>query len=286
MMKKRKTIIFGGSGFLGTYLYKNSLSDHFLAPIHKEVDLLDQEKVLKFIDKNEPSQIIYLAGVTKIEIAESNKDLADMLNHKIPKIIAKYASKNGVPVLYTSTDAVFDGYKSKFLFSETDKPLPKSDYGKSKYLGETAIMNSSNKNCVLRLITLFGENRKNFATILIDRLKNNLEFAGMIDQTQNPLLVNIAAKGINFSINNEIKGIYHMGSLDYLTNYDLLIKIAKKNNLETDLIKKITFKDFYGDKANYRKRNSVLIAEKFNEISNREILKNTDESIEIFTKSK
>lgn len=284
-MKKRKTIIFGGNGFLGNYLYKKTQSDQFLAPTHKEIDLLDQKKVLKFIDKNEPSQIIYLAGVTKIEIAESNKDLADNLNHKIPKLIAKYASKNGIPVLYTSTDAVFDGHKSKFLFSETDKPLPKSDYGKSKYLGEFAIMNTSNKNCVLRLITLYGNNRKNFSTILIDRLKNNLEFPGMIDQTQNPLLVNIAAKGIDFSINNGIKGIYHLGSLDYLTNYDLLVKIAEKNNLNTNLIKKITFKDFYGNKANYRKKNSVLLSDKFNDISNREILKNTDESIEILTKS-
>lgn len=285
-MKTNKTILFGGSGYLGQALQKNIGNNSLIAPSRTQVNLLKVNDTLKFIEKNEPIYIIYLAGITKIDQAEKDKTLANKLNYQIPKSISRFAEKNKIPVLYTSSDAVFDGYKIKYKFKEIDKPNPVSEYGKTKLRGEYAILNSSNINCVLRLITLYGNpDKSNFISTMLSELQKGNEFRGIVDQVQNPLLLDIAVKSIKFSLEEKLSGIYHLGSIDYQTNYEFLVKIARKNNLNEKLIKKITFMDFTKQKKGHRKRKSVLSIDKFNIKSEYKILKSTDESINIFYKS-
>ena len=156
MIYSKKVLIFGGSGLLGSTLQRQFPPKSVIKPTHKELDLLNTVDVLKFIEKKQPTTIIYAAGITKIDEAEKNSLLAFRLNYHIPEIIACHASKMSISLIYISTDAVFDGYANKYRFLETDIPKALSVYGKSKLRGEEAILTTSAKNSVIRLIKLFS----------------------------------------------------------------------------------------------------------------------------------
>ena len=285
-MTNKKILILGGSGLLGSSLKKTFRNDVVIAPTHRVLNLTNSKKVVAFLAKTKPDSIIYAAGITRIDQAEKNKKTADLLNYVIPKMISNFSSMENIPFFYISTDAVFDGYTDKYKFSEADKPKPKSTYGKSKLRGEIAVIEASKKNCVLRLITLWGKSEKpNFTLMMLERLKSGKESDGIIDQIQNPLLITIACEGIKFAVEHQLSGIYHLGSLDYATNYNLLVKIANKYNLNDKLIKKTTFVKFSHNKKGHRKKKSVLISDKFVKVSEDKILKTIDGSIEIFYKS-
>lgn len=285
-MSDKKILIFGESGLLGSNLKKHFKNYKVLAPSHKDLDLLNINHAESFISEQNPEFIIYAAGITRIDQAEENKKITNFLNHIVPGKLSKFSSTKKIPFIYISTDAVFDGYKNKYKFSETDKPNPKSTYGKSKLLGENAVLNAGKENCVLRLITLYGNSDKpNFALMMIEKLNNSKEFGGLVDQIRNPILVDIAAEGIKFAVEQNLNGIYHLGSLDYGSNYEFLVKVAKKFNLDKNLIKKNTFDNFIKGKKGHRKKKSVLVCDKFVRVSQNKILKTTDESIEIFYKS-
>jgi dTDP-4-dehydrorhamnose reductase len=276
-MNEKKILLFGATGFLGQRIL--SKNKQILAPKHSSLDLLDLGKVFKYIEQKKPNQIIYAAGITKIDFAQKNKKITHDLNYRIPKQISKFVSKAKVNFTYVSTDAVFDGYKNKFEFSENDKTLAKSVYGISKLRGEEAILANDN-NTVVRLITLFGiGNKNNFLQKMIDSLKSGKEFFGINDQIQNPLNVDIAAEAILYLVENDYEGIYNLGALSSDSNYNFLVKTARKQGLNYKLIREITFDKFMENKIAHRKRKSVLRTDKFSKLSKNKILKTLDDSI-------
>ncbi len=285
-MRKQKILLFGGNGFLGKKLIKELKNNFTVAPSHTELDLLQIDKVYELIDKTIPDVIIYTAGITRIDQAEADEKLAFTLNAEIPAKISQFISRQRTSFIYISSDAVFDGYTNKYMFIETDRPKPKSIYGKSKQQGEDKILNSNTNNTVIRLITLFGYDniRQNFLTRTLTDLKNNKKIFGIIDQVQNPLYVEAAAQAISFSIKKQLSGIYHFGSLDWNTNYNFITNLADVFSLDKSLIERISFKDFMRTRNGYRKKKSVLLCEKFKSISDNKILITTNESFELLYK--
>ncbi len=283
-MNPKNILLLGAKGFLGSKLHQLLSPEKVYAPSHQDLDLLKISDVYNFITTKKPDLIIYTAGITKIDFAEVHSELTFALNYFVPEKISRFASKINIPITYISTDAVFDGYKKKYEFSETDIPKTKSVYGSSKLKGEEAVMDANSNNCVIRLITLYGIDplKTNFVAKMLGCLKNKQYFLGIEDQIQNPLFVDIAAEAIEFSVKHQLSGIYHLGALDYDSNYNLLVKIATRFKLDSDLIQKITFNNFMGNKKNLRKRKSVLLCDKFVQAFQRNILQTIDSSIQRF----
>jgi len=57
-----------------------------------------------------------------------------------------------VPLLYISTDYVFDGDKSPY--KETDEPSPINEYGRLKLLGEKAVL-AANPSMTYKILCLY-----------------------------------------------------------------------------------------------------------------------------------
>jgi len=276
-MKSQNIILFGGSGFLGSRIL--SKNKRIISPLHSQLDLLDEKKVYEFLEKSQPVKIIYSAGISRMDFAEKNKTLTNNLNSRIPYLIAKYSNKNDISFIYISSDAVFDGYQKKYKFNEIAKTNAKSTYGISKERGEYNVLSQSNNNTVVRIISLFGNNQNNFIHEMINNLLNNREFPGIVDQVNNPLNVDLAAKAILFITKHNLKGIYNLGALNADSNYSFLKLAAKELKLNEKLIKKISFEDFFRNKIAPRKKKSILLTEKFSYESNYSILKDLKHSI-------
>lgn len=263
------------------------LKDKFriIGPPHSHLDLTNKSQVLKNIKDVAPDQIIYLAGITRVDEAQQNKNLTFLLNTKVPEYISIISSKLDIPVNYISTDAVFDGKKKGKEYREDDKTKPISVYGKSKLAGEKAVLAASKQNSVIRTIMIYSAYfpyRKDFARSAWEFLKNKRQFSGIVDQIISPTFVDDLVWAIAAVINKRPGGIYHVAATDYTTNYGFVKKIAKAFKLDETLITKTTFAEFFRDKPAPRQQYSILATEKFRKEFGKSILHSIDEGIAEF----
>lgn len=281
----KKLLLFGGSGLVG-FGIKQFLSDRYqiIAPGHAEVDVTKRDNISRIIEQIHPEIIIYAVGLTSVDKAEQEPELAYLLNTKAPAIIAKEALSFDIPFLYFSTDAVFDGIMEDRPYRETDKTNPLSVYGKSKLKGEQTVMEISDRNYVVRIImpySIIPPRKKNFIWIILDAFKEGKEIYGITDQVINPICINDITEAVYKLIKNRAGGIYHLGATDYVTNIEFIKKLAKIFNFNENLIREVLFEDFFQKKAP-RTKFCWLDTLKFRKKFGNNILHTVDENIIFF----
>ncbi len=282
----KKVLLFGGSGLVGSGI-KQFLSDRYqiIAPAHTEVDVTKKNQVAAIIEKVHSDSIIYAVGLADIEKAEREPDLGYLLNAKIPSFIAKKAASFNIPLLYFSTNAVFDGVEKMRPYKETDRTRSISQYGKSKLEGEQMVMKISDKNCVVRLIMPYSAmltKRKNFVLTILDAFKHEEKIYGITDQFINPICINNIADAVYELIKNCAGGIYHIGATDYVTNIEFIRKLARIFNLNENLIKEISLEEFFRGKKAPRMKFGCLDTSKFKNKISKNTLLSVEESLKFF----
>lgn len=282
----KKILLFGGSGLVGSGL-KQFLSNKYqiIVPTHNKADVTERSKIVKFIEHMKPDNIIYAVGMASIDKAEEDPNLAYLLNAKVPAFLAKTAKNFAIPFLYFSTNAVFDGTKKDRAYKETDKTNPVSIYGKSKLMGEQMVMYISDKHCVARIIMPYStitSKRKNFALVILDALRKGKRVYGIIDQVINPIYISSLADAVDALIKNSARGIYHLGATNYTTNIKFTKKLAGIFNLNENLIREISFKEFYREKKAARTKFCWLDTSKFKNEINNDILISIEDSLKLF----
>ena len=124
--------LIGGSGRLGRELQK--LIPCYAPSRNTGWDIRqDWRNVYAFrslLDKHHPDLIIHAAGYTDVAKAEQEKRLCYETN----VIGTRNLASLGIPMLYISTEYVFDGEKGNY--NETDYPNPQNFYSLTKLLGE------------------------------------------------------------------------------------------------------------------------------------------------------
>lgn len=283
-----KVLVFGGSGLIGSRIKELlKVKYQIISPSHLQVDITDKKQIEHIIKKSKPNYIIYAAGITSVDEAEQFPKLAYSMNVQAPAFIAKLAVSVDAPVLYFSTDAVFDGSKSSKPYCENEKTNPLSEYGKSKLLGEQTVMNISKKNCIARIIMVYSPEftkRKRFVQIALEALKKGEKFYGVLDQIINPVYVDDVVAAVDLLLESRSYGIYHLGARDYVTNYEFIKKLAKAFSLNEELIKGIFFEEFFRGRA-LRTKYCWLDTSKFREKFGEKILHSIDEGIRLFKKN-
>ena len=145
-----KILLFGCDGQLGTDLQDSlagiaELSAYGLA----DLDISDFDRLQQVIDDEAPGLIINAAAYTAVDRAESEPELAAMVNAEAPAVMAKKATQLQAGMIHYSTDYVFDGTATE-PYSEEDKPNPESVYGSTKLEGERAVLENCSNSLILR----------------------------------------------------------------------------------------------------------------------------------------
>ena len=156
-------LVTGANGQLGHKISELlSANCKLIMTDFKEMDITDSTKVLEFIETNKPDWIVHGAAYTKVDLAEDEVEICTKINVNGTKNLAEAAAKFEVPIIYISTDYVFDGKKdSPYTESDTAKPL--NVYGRTKLDGEKIIQQICKKYYILRVAWLFGELPENYA---------------------------------------------------------------------------------------------------------------------------
>lgn len=254
MKNKKKILVTGAKGQLGKKIidllskkYELVLTDT------DEMDITDKLKVHKVIKLSSPDFIIHGAAYTKVDLAEDESELCFKINVQGTKNLAAAAKSFNVPILYISTDYVFDGEKGQ-PYTEDDAADPLSVYGKSKFDGEEYIRKTCDKYYILRVAWLFGElpdghPGTNFVETMLRLGKERDSLTVVNDQIGSPTytkdLVEVFDKIV---IDKTIPyGTYHFSGNNPCSWYDFAKEIFRLASVEIDL-KPIT-SDQYPRKA-------------------------------------
>lgn len=212
-------LLFGKSGQVGWELQRS------LAPLGNLIaldvnstdycgDFSNPQGIAETIRCVRPDIIVNAAAHTAVDKAESEFDLAELLNTTSVESIAKAASDIGAWVVHYSTDYVFPGTGNK-PWSETDPTAPLNVYGKTKLAGEKALQEQCAKHLIFRTSWVYAGKGNNFAKTMLRLAKDLPELSVINDQYGAPtgaeLLADCTAHAIRIALKKpEVAGLYHV----------------------------------------------------------------------------
>jgi dTDP-4-dehydrorhamnose reductase len=220
-----KILLLGKNGQLGWELQRS------LAPLGELValdrhstdfcgDLSDLPGLLATVQAVRPDVIVNAAAHTAVDKAESEPELARLLNASAPGVLAQEAQKLGAWLVHYSTDYVFDGSGTE-PWQETDTPAPLSVYGQTKFEGEQLIAMHCSKHLIFRTSWVYAARGGNFAKTML-RLAQERERLTVIDDqrgapTGAELLADVTAHAIHQVLQSspdadQYPGIYHLAA--------------------------------------------------------------------------
>lgn len=228
-----KVLITGCDGQLGKELTEElSKNENYILTTHDRntLDICDFNAVSELIIKNKFDVVINCAAYTKVDLCESNVELAFNVNSLGAKNLAIACEKIGTKLFYISTDYVFDG-ETILPYREYDRINPKSIYGKSKVLGESYTKDFSSKHFIIRTAWLYGDGN-NFVKTMINLSKNKKSINVVNDQFGSPTSTKDLAKCITSLMNTELYGTYHGTCYGSCSWYEFACKIFKIKNID------------------------------------------------------
>ncbi len=208
-----------------------------------ELDVTNLTKVRNFFSQKKIDFVLHAAGYTKVDDAESNQELAFLVNAEGAKNVAVASREKLVPIIYLSTDYVFDGDKgSPYLVQ--DKTNPINVYGASKLLGEKNVMQENPMHYIVRTSWLYGEGGKNFVDTMIALAKSQKVIKVVDDQFGCPTWTFDLMKAIKDLIENKMQfGIYHLCGGGVTSWFEFAKKVFEILKIEVELLPVAT-KDF------------------------------------------
>ena len=111
------------------------------------LDITNTEQVQQFVKEHSPDAIFHGAAYTDVDGCERNPDLAYKVNGLGTWNLAAVAAERNIPILYISTDFIFDG-KKETPYTEMDAPNPLGHYGASKLAGERYVAQLCRKHFI------------------------------------------------------------------------------------------------------------------------------------------
>lgn len=194
-----KLAVFGKSGQLSQALNRVTLGSPCEAVFYSRQDCnlaADAEEIRKFVTQMPKADVVVIAAAyTGVEQAEQDVDTAFAVNAKAPEIIAKICKQRGIPLIYISTDYVFDGAEIS-PYEPDHSPSPLNVYGRSKRAGEIAVVESGAEYVILRTSWLFDGLGRNFMTTMLKLQKDGKRIKVIGDQIGRPTYVGHLAESV------------------------------------------------------------------------------------------
>ncbi|MGZ4863905.1 MAG: dTDP-4-dehydrorhamnose reductase [Halobacteriota archaeon] len=237
-----KVLITGASGLLGSALLRAASQTGVIAiaaynrhPLNGglQMDITDQSQVDTTIRRVDPDYIIHTAAFTDVDVCEIEPKLAWDINALGTKNVADGCEEYGAKLIYISTDYVFDGEDGPY--SEEAPTHPINVYGESKLAGERFALNNS-VNTVARVCVLYGPNKPNFVTWVINSLRAQTPINIVTDQYNTPTYVGNCARALLRMCELGLTGVYHVSGREQLNRYAFACAIADIFALDKKLI--------------------------------------------------
>lgn len=205
------------------------------------LDITDEAAVRKMVEEKQIDAIVNCAAYTNVDAAETNQDIAELLNATAPLYLAKAMKKAGGLLVQISTDYVFGKETYNVPCIETQQGTPTGIYGLTKLHGEENIISTGGKYIIIRTAWLYSEYGKNFCKTMMNLTATKPQLKVVFDQVGTPTYALDLAKAIlavlsnyktSASCNNTAyakTGIYHYSNEGVCSWFDFTKMIAEYN---------------------------------------------------------
>jgi len=273
-----KFLVTGSAGLIGSKVVTDLVQQNHtvyscyhdakpLQGIQTLLDLSDEIQIIQTLQEINPDRIIHLAAMTGVDLCETEKELATLINTKATETLAKQAAKQNIFFLYVSTDYVFNGIDG--MNKEDDPSNPLGFYGKSKLEGELVLNKLTSSWCIARTSTPFGihPTKKSFPLWIKENLEAKKEISVLVDQFTSPTYVPNLSKMLIEITTRQITGILHVSGATRISRYALAELVADKLHLDKSLLipTKIDTMNWKAQRPKDSSLNTSLASENLNE---------------------
>ena len=150
-----------------------------------ELNIADQNAVIQKLRPGVFDCIINCAAYTAVDDAEDHSRDAIAVNAAAPKFL----TDTGIPIMHISTDYVFDG-RARQPYEVDSQTAPLSVYGRSKQMGEAALLTSKACGCIIRTSRLYSPiaGTRSFFQTMLQLLSERQSLGVVSDQFSAPTL--------------------------------------------------------------------------------------------------
>ncbi len=189
-----KILLIGSNGQVGWELARTLLPLGEVVALNREqADLTDLGKLRATLQTIRPDVIVNAAAYTAVDKAETERDLAFLINAQAVELLAQEAKNLDALLIHYSTDYVFDGTKDAPYF-ENDATNPLNVYGESKLAGELAIQASGADYLICRTTWVFAARGNNFVKSILRLAAERDELNIVADQIGAPTWARLIAE--------------------------------------------------------------------------------------------
>ncbi len=216
-----RLLITGGSGLLGGSLLRLGRSQHQIwATMRRHplpvdgvqslpLDLTQGQAVAEALRQVRPQAIIHAAALTEVDYCEDHRDEAWAQNVVVTQHLAQAAAELGCPLVYISTDFVFDGRRGGY--TEEDDPNPLNYYALTKLEGEERVRRAG--EYLIARTTIYGWNsqpKTSFAEWILKELHEGRQPRLFTDLFWSPIFTDNLARALFEAVEKGLRGLYHI----------------------------------------------------------------------------
>lgn len=210
-----KVLITGAAGKLGSLLCRQLagrgqvIGADIVGGVSHRLDITDYVACRRLIAALAPDIVVHPAAWTDVNGCALDPQKALLVNGLGTAHLAAITARRGIPILYVSTNEVFDGGLGR-AYTEYDGPNPQNAYGYSKWYGERAIAQVNPKHYIVRTAWLFAHGGANFIQAILAGARAGRSLRVVTNEVANPTYAVDLAAAIAALLETERYGIYHL----------------------------------------------------------------------------
>lgn len=239
-------LIAGGNGQLGRDLTEVLADQPVVALDLPDLDITDPASIADVLDGTTPDVVVNAAAYTAVDAAETDEGTANRVNGVAPGLLAQAcAARADVQLVQVSTDYVFAGDATQ-PYPESATPDPRSAYGRSKLLGEEAVVQAlPDRSYIVRTAWLYGRHGANFVKTMLRLAGEHDTLEVVDDQVGQPTWSRDLAAQIRLLVEAEAPaGIYHGTNSGRTSWFGLTREIFRLSGLDPERVQPTTTDKF------------------------------------------
>ena len=202
------------------------------------VDITDAGSVAEAFLATRPDLVWIPAAMPNVDWCEEHPDDSWAVNVQGPRSIVEHARREDIPVIFFSTDYVFDGTHGPYV--ETDVVHPLQTYGKHKAEAEQYLLQYPGA-LVVRPAWIYSEDAmpRNFVYRVLQDFKDERPIRALADQISTPTPAGPMVKMAWQAVQDGFRGVLHLAGPERLSRFELVRRIAQLSGHDPGMVQSV-----------------------------------------------